>query len=129
MTTTAAPMRPMETHSNWVIIKGNQVVEKGTTWTTYCAPADLSKVAGMISGKVLQDPGAVSYWTVVVRTSYPHNPAAGPYHVTLDPAKGAYRVWDQLTGEQLDHGSVDCTSAKDIYRVLQQTSPVHKEGD
>lgn len=119
MTTTVTPMRPTETRSNMLVIKDNQVIEKGTTWTTYCSPEGLPEVALMIADKVSQDPRAVSCWTVVVHTSYPHNPAAGPYHVTLDPAKGSYRLWDQITLEECARGRVDCTDPTSILTALE----------
>lgn len=119
MTATATPMHPAETRSNMLVIRNDQVIEKGTTWTTYCAPEDLSKVALEIAGRVSQDPSTVSCWTVVVRTGYPHNPSAGPYHVTLDPAKSSYRLWDQITLEECARGRVDCTNPVSILAALE----------
>ena len=119
MTATAESMRPTETRSNMLVIKDNQVIEKGTTWTTYCSPEDLPKVALEIADRISQDPSTVSCWTVVVHTSYPHNPAAGPYYVTLDPVKSSYRLWDQITLEECARGRVDCTDPTSIIAALE----------
>lgn len=119
MIATATPMCPAETRSNMLVIKDNQVIEKGTTWTTYCSPEDLPKVALMIADRISQDPSTVSCWTVVVRTSYPHNPTASPYHVTLDPSKNSYRLWDQITLEECARGRVDCIDPTSILAALE----------
>lgn len=82
----------------------------------------------MIATTVSQQPH-IKTWSVVVRVGCPGNWVYGPYEVKLDVTHGCYTITDLDAEERIDAGSVDCTSAKDIYRVLQQPSPVHKEGD